>query len=120
MAPALYIGCDAVQAGTELRTSEQMQLFAVIRTRGAAWQPALSLEGQQAWASHARFMNALEARHVVVLGGPLDGTPDVLLVMRAHSREEIMGFLDNDPWTSLGLLRVKDVMRWTLRLGALP
>ena len=35
------------------------QLFAVIRSRGAAWQASHSLEGQQDWDAHASFMNAL-------------------------------------------------------------
>jgi len=35
------------------------QLFAVIRTRGPAWQGSRPLEGQPDWAGHASFMNAL-------------------------------------------------------------
>jgi uncharacterized protein YciI len=97
-----------------------MKLFAVIRSHGAAWQPASPLEGQQEWDAHARFMNALEAQGVIILGGPLEGTPDVLLVMRAKSREDVMRYLEQDPWTRLGLLRVKEVQPWTLRLGTLP
>jgi uncharacterized protein YciI len=96
-----------------------MKLFAVIRTRGAAWCPSLPLEGQQEWDAHARFMNNLEAKGVVVLGGPLDGTPDVLLVMRANSPEEVTKHLDDDPWTSLNLLHMVRIMPWTLRLGVL-
>ena len=64
-----------------------MKIFAVIRTRGPAWQPSLSLEGQPEWPAHARFMNDLEAIGAVILGGPLEGTPDVLLVMRADSAD---------------------------------
>jgi len=97
-----------------------MSLFAVIRTRGAAWQATAGLEGQQAWREHAHFMNALEAGGIVVLGGPLEGTPDVLLVMRAESAEEIVRQLGDDPWTSLDLLRIRSIAPWTLRLGALP
>jgi len=96
-----------------------MKLFAVIRTRGAAWQPALPLEGQQEWEAHARFMNELEARGVVVLGGPLEGTPDILLVMRANGPEEAAKHLQDDPWTGLNLLQVEKIMPWTLRLGVL-
>ena len=97
-----------------------MKLFAVIRTRGPAWEPSLPLEGQGEWNAHARFMNGLEAQSIIVLGGPLEGTPDVLLVMRANSPEDAAGHLQNDPWTGLGLLRVERIMPWTLRLGSLP
>lgn len=65
-------------------------------------------------------MNALQAEGVVLLGGPLDGTPDVLLIMRAGSEEEIRARLDRDPWTNMDLLRVRSITLWTLRLRALP
>jgi uncharacterized protein YciI len=99
---------------------EKMQLFAVIRTHGAAWQPSSPIEGQEQWDAHARFMDALEAKGVIVLGGPLEGTPDVLLVMRVNSAEEAAQHFQDDPWTRLDLLRTKQITPWTLRLGTLP
>ena len=65
-------------------------------------------------------MNALEAEGFVVLGGPLEGTPDVLLVFRASTPQEIHDRLAADPWTGLDLLRTTSVTPWTLRLGSLP
>jgi hypothetical protein len=79
----------------------------------------VSLEGQQAWGEHAEFMNALATEGVVILGGPLEGTPDVLLVMYAESEQDIVERLRGDPWTSLDLLRIQSIAPWTLRLGAL-
>ena len=64
-------------------------------------------------------MNGLHAEGLVVLGGPLDGTPDVLLVMRADSAETIRQRLDKDPWTDLDLLCVQSIAPWTLRLGTI-
>jgi uncharacterized protein YciI len=97
-----------------------MPLFAVIRTRGAAWLSDHELEGQPQWREHADFMNGLAAEGIVVLGGPLEGTPDVLLVMRADSAEAISHRLNDDPWTHLELLRIRSITAWTLRLGVLP
>jgi uncharacterized protein YciI len=97
-----------------------MPLFAVIRRRGAAWQPDQGLEGQRQWREHADFMDRLASAGIVVLGGPLEGTPDVLLVMRADSAEAIRAQLNADPWTNLELLRIQAIASWTLRLGALP
>ena len=56
------------------------KLFAVIRTRGAAWQAALSIEEQEGWAAHAAFMDGLAKEGFIVLAGPLEGTNDVLLI----------------------------------------
>lgn len=94
-----------------------MSLFAVIRTRGPAWLPDVRLEGQKEWQQHADFMNGLEAEGTVVLGGPLEGTPDVLLIMRADTAETIRHRLGEDPWTHLELLEIRSITPWTLRLG---
>jgi len=95
------------------------QLFAVIRTRGPAWRESHPLEGQADWASHASFMNALAAEGFVVLGGPLEGTSDVLLVIRAETPDEIRFRLAEDPWARNDLLGVSRIAPWTLRLGSL-
>jgi uncharacterized protein YciI len=97
-----------------------MKIFAVIRTRGSAWQLSFTLEQQPGWNVHAAFMDALASEGFVLLGGPLEGTPDVLLIVRAASPEEIAARLEDDPWTASGLLRVARINPWTVRLGALP
>lgn len=96
-----------------------MNLFVVIRTRGSAWEAASPLEGQIDWQGHAHFMNALQSEGFVLLGGPLEGTPDTLLIVRARTPDEINQRLAADPWTSLNLLRVSQIAPWTLRLGSL-
>jgi uncharacterized protein YciI len=95
------------------------RLFVTIRTRGPAWKGSRPLEGQAGWASHAAFMNALAEEGFVILGGPLEGTADVLLVVRAETADEVRSRLSADPWASQDLLRVTSVAPWTLRLGSL-
>jgi len=96
-----------------------MPIFAVIRTRGSAWQESQPLEGQPEWTSHAAFMNALAKDRFVRLGGPLEGSPDVLLIINASTAEEIRSRLAEDPWSRQDLLRIARVTPWTLRLGSL-
>ena len=44
------------------------RLFAVLRSRGPAWDDSKPLEGQAEWAGHAAFMDALfEQRFAVPL-----------------------------------------------------
>jgi len=64
-------------------------------------------------------MDDLAGAGTVVLGGPLEGSADVLLIMRAENADEIVKKLAVDPWTALDLLRTERVMPWTLRLGSL-
>ena len=77
------------------------------------------LEAQPAWPAHAAFMNGLEAEGFVVLGGPLEGTSEVLLIVRAENDAEIRSRLAADPWSGNDLLRVVRTAPWTLRLGSL-
>ena len=92
-------------------------LFAVTRTRGPSWDAARPLEEQEGWAGHAKFMNGLKDEGFILLGGSLEGTPDVLFIIRAESEEEIRSRLAADSWSLNGLLKIKQIAPWTVRLG---
>jgi len=93
------------------------QLFAVIRTYGPAWQSSCTLEEQPAWDAHAAFMDSLVEEGFVVVGGPLEGTLDVLLIVHSESVQEAMARFTADPWTGMDLLRISQIAPWTIRLG---
>ena len=95
------------------------RMFAVIRSRGAAWNDSLPLEEQEDWRAHADFMNALHAEVFVAIGGPLEGTRDFLLVFWASAADEIASRLESDPWSGEDLLRITRIAPWKLRLGSL-
>jgi uncharacterized protein YciI len=94
-------------------------VFAVIRTRGPNWNDALPMEGQEEWRRHAEQMNAMVADGFMLLGGPLVGTRDVLLIVRAADEAEVEGRLGADCWSINGLLRTLQVAPWAIRLGSL-
>ena len=93
--------------------------FVVIRTRGPHWDDSQPLEGQSDWRAHADFMDALFAEDFVAFAGPLSGTRDALLIVRADDPAEIAQRLAADPWTQNSLLILKDCWPWQLRLGSL-
>lgn len=95
------------------------QAFVVLRSRGPAWDNSKPLEGQPDWVGHAAFMDALFEQRFVAFAGPLEGTRDALLVLRAKSAAEVVERLASDPWTESGLLVTKQISPWTLRLGTL-
>jgi hypothetical protein len=94
-------------------------LFAVMRTRGARWNDALPMEGQEDWRAHADFMNGLVTAGFVLLGGPLLGSRDVLIIMRVGDEQEVDRRLAEDCWSVKDLLRTVWVHPWWLRLGSL-
>lgn len=96
------------------------KLFAVLNTRGPAWDHSRSMEEHDGWRAHADLMNELVAEGFIVLGGPLEGTRDVLLVVRAEDEAEVTARLAPDVWMLNGLLERRWIAPWTLRLGDLP
>ena len=93
-------------------------VFAVLRSRGPAWDDSQELEGQAGWDAHAAFMDRLFEEGFAVLVGPLDETPDALLIVRAATKNEIFARLAPDPWTEDGHLVTTLISRWHLRLGS--
>ena len=94
-------------------------MFAVLRSRGPSWDDEKPLEGQVDWTVHAEFMDALFDERFALLVGPLEGTRDALLIVRARSAAEIAERLAADPWTINALLVTKQISPWQLRLGSL-
>lgn len=94
-----------------------MEIFAVFRRPGPAFDLLRGVEGQQAWAEHAAFMLALAADGFVLMAGPLEGE-GALLIVRADDETAIHARLDADPWTGMGLLETDRIRRWDVRIGA--
>ncbi|MGE3177997.1 MAG: hypothetical protein AB7O32_11045 [Vicinamibacterales bacterium] len=97
-----------------------MPLYAVIRRPGAGWRADRTLQEQAEFQPHADYMNRLYARGALVYGGFLDGGPEVLLIMRGTSPDEVRADLQGDPWVPLEILPVDRVALWTLGLGDIP
>jgi uncharacterized protein YciI len=93
------------------------RLFAVTRTRGGAWNATRDMDQQAAWDAHADFMDGLVTDGVVLHGGPLQATPDVLLIVQAKDEVEVRARLSGDPWHRSDLLRISSVKAWTPLLG---
>jgi uncharacterized protein YciI len=93
--------------------------FAVLNARGPEWDHAKPMEQHDGWRAHADFMNTLVAEGFILLGGPLEGTRDVLLIVRAEDEAEVTARLAPDVWMLNGLLQRRWIAPWSLRLGSL-
>ena len=96
-----------------------MDLFAVRERRGGPWDWSRDLREQEGFGEHARFMNGLVESGFVVLGGPLEGDREVLLVVDAPSEHAIRERLAADPWIPNRMLTIASIERWTI-LSILP
>jgi hypothetical protein len=100
--------------------SQDMTYYAVIREPGASWDASRTLREQEKWDEHAGFMDALVDDGFVLLGGPLEGGPKTLLIVKAASEQAIISRLAHDPWTPMGLLRIATIERWEILLDDWP
>lgn len=85
--------------------------------RGGPWDWTRGLREQTCWDDHARFMDGLVDSGFVLLGGPLEGERDVLLVVDAPDEAAIRERLAPDPWHRSGMLTITAVERWTILLN---
>lgn len=93
-----------------------MARYVVRLQRGGPWDWSRDMREQAHWEEHARCMDELVDAGFIVLGGPLEGDREVLLVVEAESEDAIHARLAADPWVPRGMLRVVRVERWTVLL----
>jgi uncharacterized protein YciI len=98
--------------------------FAVRQRRGGPWDWARDLRGQDGFADHARFVDGLVASGFIVLGGPLQGEREVLIIVNAPEEDSVRKRFADDPWVQSGMLTLTAVEQWTILLdglrGSLP
>ncbi len=93
-----------------------MAHYVVRLRRGGPWDWSLDMREQADWDEHARFMDHLVDAGFVVLGGPLEGDREVLLIVEAESEDSIRERLGQDPWAPNGMLTPTRIERWTVLL----
>ena len=94
------------------------KLWVVLRTRGRAWDLTKQLREQPLWDEHARYLDQLTERGIIVLGGPLEGTGDAMLIFEAGNESTIHRILKDDPWSPTHQLETKSVTPWNVLLEA--
>jgi uncharacterized protein YciI len=87
--------------------------------RGGPWDWSRDMREQTGWDEHARVMDGFVDAGFILLGGPLEGDREVLLIVEAESEDAIRERLAEDPWVRSGMLRPASVERWTVLLDGL-
>ncbi len=72
--------------------------------RGGPWDWSRGMREQHGWDEHAALMDRLVEEGFVVLGGPLEGEREVLLVVDAPSEQAVHDRLAEDNWSASGML----------------
>lgn len=99
-----------------------MGYFVVTEERGPSWDQSRARREQHQWDAHADFMDALVEDGFVVLGGPVGDGVRVLLVTEAEGgregegEREVEARLAEDPWMTMGILRIAKIEPWQILL----
>lgn len=98
-----------------------MATFAVVTSKGPAWNRRVGIREQAGWDEHAAFADRLVREGTTILGGPVEtGDPEVVALLLVNGRDEaeVRGTFATDPWSARGTLRYRAVYPWTLWLDS--
>jgi uncharacterized protein len=93
--------------------------YVVMREQGPGWDAARSMREQDLWPEHVDYVNAIADEGFLLMAGP-HGAGDpyrAMLVVSAASPEEAAARLEEDPWTTGGVLETRSVERWEVLVG---
>ena len=93
--------------------------FVVIREQGRAWNGSLAMREQDQWPEHVDFINGIADEGFLIVAGPVgDGNPyRAMLVVSADDEGGAAARLEDDPWTTAGVLETKSVEPWNVLVG---
>jgi uncharacterized protein len=86
---------------------------------GPHWDQSKSVREQAYWDDHARFVDDLFERGVIMMAGPFqpDGS-GALVILNVESAAEARAIYANDPWAHHEILLTADAREWTIFLDA--
>jgi uncharacterized protein YciI len=96
---------------------EPATVWVVRNVRGGPYDFSREMREQEQWKEHAAFMNALVDEGVVLIGGPLEGGLETILLCSAPTEDVLRRRLAEDPWVHSGMLTAKSVERMTVALS---
>jgi uncharacterized protein YciI len=96
-----------------------VEFYAVRQRRGGPWDWTRDLRGQVGFEDHARFVDGLVDSGFIVLGGPLQGDREVLIIVNAPNEDAVRKRFADDPWVRSGMLTLTTVERWAILLDGL-
>lgn len=96
-----------------------MNKVAIIMKPGPNWNHEMGVREQALWDEHARFVDDLFDRGLLMLAGPFvpEGT-GALVILNVETTEEARALYANDPWAHQGILHIADARVWTIFLDA--
>ena len=94
--------------------------YAVIVSRGPAFDPAKGSREQDGYEPHAAHWRQLEESGFVAMAGLMHDSMEVLFIIRADSEEEIREKISGDAWQKAGQARITRITPIEIRFNPPP
>ena len=94
-----------------------MRKVALFLKPGQNWNHNKGVREQPLWEEHARFVDNLFDRGLIMLAGPF--TPEgtgALVILNVETIEEARTLYADDPWALREILFIADAREWTVFL----
>lgn len=95
---------------------EPVNYYLILRRYGPSWNYEVPRDRQAEWPAHAAFMDSLVEDGKILLGGPVNDGPLVLISAVSTTMNSILNKLALDPWENLGLIEDLEIKRWEILL----
>jgi uncharacterized protein YciI len=66
---------------------------------------------------HRAWLSELLEMNILLASGPMEDTPEALLIFRSESAEELATLLDNDPFDIAGFIGSRSIQSWNPVFG---
>src|ERR1043166_6099544 len=95
------------------------KMVACFMQPGPNWDHAKGVREEPFWDEHAKFIDDLFARGLILMAGPFapEGT-GALVILNVQRSEEAHAIYADDPWKRRGILHLAEAREWTIFLDA--
>jgi uncharacterized protein len=99
-------GSAAALAAVPARAAPSPTYFVLFYSPGPRWKPGVGFRDQPGIGGHGAYLDTLQARGLVVMGGPFLDNSGGMLILSTATADEARGLGEADPAVKAGLMRV--------------
>ncbi|MCZ6504310.1 MAG: hypothetical protein O6945_17570 [Gammaproteobacteria bacterium] len=113
----LFCAFTCVALSNHLR-ADDANYFLIRYLPGENWNHSISYEDQPGLRKHHSYLQKLHINDQVVMGGPVDGEPGSLMLVKTGSREEAEVIARQDPGVETRIVKA-EITAWYVQMSSM-
>ncbi len=98
--------------------ADDANYFLIRYLPGENWNHSISYKDQPGLKKHHAYLQKLHINDRVVMGGPVDGEPGSLMLVKAGSREEAEAIARQDPGVETRIVNA-EITAWNVQMSSM-